>query len=42
MRFLLDLKDEGDLDRLFRTAREMRYRYFGEAIFLYGFVYFST
>lgn len=42
MRFLLDLKDEGDLDRLFRTARELRYRYFGEAIFLYGFVYFST
>lgn len=42
IRFLLDLRDEGDLDRLFRTAREMRYRNFGEAIFLYGFVYFST
>jgi methylornithine synthase len=42
IRFLLDLKDEGDLDRLFRTAQEMRYRYFGEAIFLYGFAYFST
>lgn len=42
IRFLLDLRDEADLDRFFRTAREIRYRYFGEAIFLYGFVYFST
>ena len=42
IRFLLDLRNEGDLNCLFRTAREMRYRYFGEAIFLYGFVYFST
>jgi methylornithine synthase len=40
--FLLDLRDEADLDRFFRTAREIRHRYFGEAIFLYGFVYFST
>jgi len=42
IRFLLDLRDEADLDRFFRAAREIRYRYFGEAIFLYGFVYFST
>ena len=42
IRFLLDLKDERDLDCLFRTAREMRNRYFEKTIFLYGFVYFST
>lgn len=42
IRFLLDLRDEGDLGRLFQEAREMRCRHFGEAIFLYGFVYFST
>lgn len=42
IRFLLDLRDQGDLARLFQTAREMRRRHFGEAIFLYGFVYFST
>lgn len=42
IRFLLDLRDETDLGRLFQTAREMRCRHFGETIFLYGFVYFST
>lgn len=42
IRFLLDLRDEADLNCLFRIAREMRHRYFGEAIFLYGFIYFST
>jgi methylornithine synthase len=42
IRFLLDLREEGDLTRLFQTAREMRHRHFGDAIFLYGFVYFST
>jgi len=40
--FLLDLRDEEDLARLFHTAREIRYRHGGDAIFLYGFVYFST
>jgi methylornithine synthase len=40
--FLLALRDGEDLVRLFQTARETRRRYFGEAIFLYGFVYFST
>ena len=42
IRFLLGLRDQGDLGRLFQTAREVRRRHFGEAIFLYGFVYFST
>lgn len=42
IRFLLDLRDEADLERFFRAAREIRHRHFGKAIFLYGFVYFST
>jgi len=41
-RFLLGLRAKGDLAHLFQTAREIRRRHFGEAIFLYGFVYFST
>jgi methylornithine synthase len=40
--FLLDRDDKTDLSRLFETAQAMRSRYFGDAIFLYGFVYFST
>jgi methylornithine synthase len=40
--FLLNLRDEEDLGRLFDTAREIRRRHFGDAVFLYGFVYFST
>jgi methylornithine synthase len=36
------LKHRRDLSRLFQTAREIRRRHFGETIFLYGFVYFST
>lgn len=31
-----------DIDDLFRSARIIRERYFGNDIFLYGFVYFST
>jgi methylornithine synthase len=42
IRFLCDLRDEEDLGRLFRAAREIRHRHSGDAIFLYGFVYFST
>ncbi|RLF98234.1 MAG: methylornithine synthase PylB, partial [Thaumarchaeota archaeon] len=40
--FLLGLEDEEDINQLFGIARELRYRYFGNRIFLYGFVYFST
>lgn len=42
IRFLLDLRHDEDLGRLFHTAREIRHRHCGDAIFLYGFVYFST
>lgn len=40
--FLLGLKERGEVDRLFSVARNLRQRYFGDQIFLYGFVYFST
>jgi len=42
IRFLLELKDKKDINKLFRTARELRQQYFDDTIFLYGFVYFST
>ncbi len=39
---LLSVKDEENLQRLFEAARTLRKKYFGNSIFLYGFVYFST
>jgi methylornithine synthase len=42
LRFLLSLADEEDREALFAAAREVRRRHFGSAVFLYGFVYFST
>lgn len=38
---LLAADDEG-ADELYAAAREQRARHFGDAVFLYGFVYFST
>ena len=40
--YLLGLKDKSKISLLFRTAQSLRGRYFGNRIFLYGFVYFST
>jgi methylornithine synthase len=42
VKFLLGLRDKNEISALFRTAREMRHRYFGNKLFLYGFVFFST
>ena len=39
---LLGLDDFEDAEVLFSAAREQRRRYFGDAVFLYGFVYYST
>jgi methylornithine synthase len=39
---LLSLTDSEDMDSLFSAARMMRERYFGNRVFCYGFVYFST
>ncbi|WP_335582352.1 methylornithine synthase PylB [Candidatus Formimonas warabiya] len=40
--FLLNLNKDEDLEKLFQAARDRRERYFGQKIFLYGFIYFST
>ncbi len=40
--FLLGLKDNTQIDRLFQAARQLRRKYFGNAVFLYGFIYAST
>lgn len=40
--FLLDLQEESDIESLFDTARRLRYSYFGNKVFIYGFIYFST
>jgi len=40
--YLLGLDRAEDIRRLFETARILRHRHFGEGIFMYGFLYFST
>ncbi len=39
---LLQTENEDVLEELFAAARELRQRHFGDKIFTYGFVYFST
>jgi methylornithine synthase len=39
---LLRLKEEAEQEKLYEVARKLRTRYFGNRIFLYGFIYFST
>jgi len=39
---LLLIKDQDTLDILFETARNLKKKHFGEKVFTYGFVYFST
>jgi len=40
--FLLSLDDKDQIGALFREARDMRRKYFGNRIFMYGFIYAST
>lgn len=40
--FLLSQGDEQTLNRIYEAARKLRSKYFGNKIFAYGFVYFST
>jgi methylornithine synthase len=42
IRDLLGIEDEETLDKLFYTARRVRNHFFGNRVFLYSFVYFST
>jgi len=40
--FLLNLQDEDLIRALFQEARDVRQNYFGNKIFMYGFIYAST
>lgn len=40
--YLLGLDKAEQINRLFAVAQTLRRRYFGDSIFLYGFLYFST
>ena len=40
--FLLGLSEKSRVDAVFEAARELRFRYFGNRLFLYGFIYIST
>jgi len=42
IKFLLGLSDPDEIQQLFFAARQVRKQYFGNQIFLYGFLYFST
>ena len=42
IRVLLDLEEKDHLEALFAAARNLRNRFFGNKIFLYGFLYIST
>ncbi|MCL2891106.1 MAG: radical SAM protein, partial [Methanomassiliicoccaceae archaeon] len=39
---LLSVNDKDSTDRLFETARYLKKKRFGDKVFTYGFVYFST
>ena len=40
--YLLGLQQAEEIKKIFAVARGLRRRYFGDSIFLYGFLYFST
>jgi len=42
IQFLLNLRNKDDIELLHRTARLVRSKYFGQKVFLYGLIYFST
>ncbi len=42
MEWILALSGPDEVQEIFRTARKLREEYFGNRVFLYGFLYFST
>jgi methylornithine synthase len=42
MKCILDLSDPDQVQEVFKAARKLREKYFGNRVFLYGFLYFST
>ena len=42
MEWILGLSEPDEVQEVFRAARKLREKYFGNRVFLYGFLYFST
>jgi methylornithine synthase len=42
MKWILDLSEPGEIQEVFTAAGKLREQYFGNRVFLYGFLYFST
>jgi methylornithine synthase len=42
IKYLLGLSEPGEISLLFKAAQNVRTKFFGSRIFLYGFLYFST
>lgn len=42
MELILGLSKPDEIQEVFKTARKLRQEYFGNRVFLYGFLYFST
>jgi methylornithine synthase len=40
--YILRLRQTGDIEAVFKAARDLRRKHFDDRIFLYGFIYFST
>jgi methylornithine synthase len=40
--FLLGLRERSQIGAVFEAARQLRFRHFGDRVFLYGFIYVST
>ncbi|MFQ5484872.1 MAG: methylornithine synthase PylB [Desulfobacterales bacterium] len=40
--FLLEIDDQDQQEIIFRVARNLRHKFFGDRIFLYGFLYITT
>jgi methylornithine synthase len=40
--FLLSQRESENINQIFTVARKIRHKYFGEKVFMYGFIYFST
>ena len=42
MKWILGLSEPNQVQEVFKAARKLREKYFGNRVFLYGFLYFST
>ena len=42
MKWILGLSEPDEIQEVFKAARKLRKKYFGNRVFLYGFLYFST